>query len=258
MARDGRFRREASLLPRRQIGTPPGGAVSNPSVKVFLALLLAPLALVAAGTARPGIAGAWDCVATHANGGETQWSLTIKEDAGKLSATLRSGDGYTLEAIDPKLEDNQFSFRVRVNQTDVIEVLLKVDGDRMDGRFGGTNAGTGLFKATRAGAPKVAGAWTGEWEVDPDGNRGSGHYMVLQQDGAAVTGTVGPGPGQQAPIANGKLAGDKLSFDLAIPFGPKLAFAFTVSGDTMSGTAVLTMNGAERTFKLSAKRAAKQ
>ena len=57
-------------------------------MKVSLALLLAPLALVAAGAAGPGIAGAWDCVATHANGGETQWSLTIKEDAGKLSATL--------------------------------------------------------------------------------------------------------------------------------------------------------------------------
>jgi hypothetical protein len=100
----------------------------------------------------------------------------------------------------------------------------------------------------------VVGVWTGEWEIDPDGKRGSGHYMALQQDGAAVTGTVGPSAGQQAPITNGKLAGDRLSFDLSLPFGPKLAFAFKVSGDTMSGTAVLTMNGTERTFKLSAKR----
>jgi hypothetical protein len=125
----------------------------------------------------------------------------------------------------------------------------------MEGRFGGLKAGTGLFKASRAGAPKVTGVWTGEWEIDPDGSRGAGHYMVLQQDGAAVTGTVGPNSGQQAPIANGKLTGDQLSFDLSIPFGPKLAFAFTVSGDTMSGTAVLTMKGVDRSFKLSAKRA---
>jgi hypothetical protein len=37
--------------------------------------------------------------------------------------------------------------------------------------------------------------------------------------------------------------------------GPKLAFAFTVSGDTLTGTVILTMNGSGRTFKLSAKRA---
>ena len=222
-----------------------------------LSLLLAPLALVAAGAAGRGIAGAWDCVATHANGGQTQWSLVIKEDAGKLSATLRSGDGYTLEAIDPKVVDGQFSFQVRVNPTDVIEVVLKVDGDRMEGRFGGVNAGSGLFKATRAGALDVTGTWTGEWEIDPDGNRGAGHHMVLAQDGAAVTGTVGPRPEQQGKISNGKLAGDKLTFELAVPFGPKFAFAFTVAGDTMWGTAVLTMNGQERTLKLAAKRAAR-
>jgi hypothetical protein len=218
---------------------------------------VAPLVLVAAGAAGPGVAGAWDCVATHANGGQTQWSLVVKQDAGKLSATLRSGDGYTLETIDPKLEDGQFSFRVRVNQTDDIEVLLKVDGDRMEGRFGGASVGSGLFKATRAGSLNVSGTWTGQWEIDPDGNRGAGHHMVLTQEGADVTGTVGPRPEQQGTIANGKLAGDKLTFELAIPFGPKFAFAFTVAGESMRGTAVLTMNGQERTFKLAAKRAAR-
>jgi hypothetical protein len=222
-----------------------------------LALALAPLALVAAGAAGPAIVGAWDCVATHANGGQTRWSLVIQQNSGKLTATLRSGDGYSLEAIDPKLEDNHFSFSVRVNQTDVIEVLLKVDGDRMDGRFGGTSVGSGLFKAARAGAPNVAGTWTGEWEVDPDGKERAGHYMVLRQDGADITGTVGPSPEQQGQVANGKLAGDKLTFELSLPYGPKFAFAFTVAGETMWGTATLTMNGATRTFKLSAKRAAR-
>ena len=203
----------------------------------------------------PGIAGAWNCVATHANGGQTQWSLVIEQNAGKLSATLRSGDGYSLEALEPRLDDNQLSFSVKVNATDLIEVLLKVDGDRMDGRFGGTNVGSGLFKAARAGAVNVSGTWTGQWEIDPDGNRGAGHHMVLTQDGAVVTGTVGPRPEQQGKFSKGKLAGGKLTFELAIPFGPRLAFAFTVAGDSMSGIAVLTMNGQERTFKLAAKRA---
>ena len=241
-------------MPARNIG--PGGGVQS-GVKVCLALVLAPLALVAAGAAGAGITGAWDCVATHANGGQTQWSLVVTQEAGKLSATLRSGDGYALETIDPKLDGDRFSFSVKVNQTDVIEVLLNVDGDRMEGRFGSATVGAGLFKATRAGVPKVGGTWTGEWEVDPDGKRGAGHYMVLKQDGGTVTGTVGPRPEQQGQVANGKLSGDKLTFDLAVPYGPKIAFAFTVAGDTMWGAATLTMNGADRTFKLSAKRVSK-
>jgi hypothetical protein len=60
---------------------------------------LAPLALVAAGATGSGLVGAWDCVATTAQGAQSQWSLVVKQDAGKLSATVRSVDGITLEAV---------------------------------------------------------------------------------------------------------------------------------------------------------------
>jgi hypothetical protein len=79
--------------------------------------------------------------------------------------------------------------------------------------------------------------------------------MVLVQEGHKVTGTAGPQPTQQLAITNGKLAGDKLTFELHIPLGPRLAFDFTVAGKTMWGTAVLSMNGTERKLKLAAKRA---
>jgi hypothetical protein len=225
-------------------------------MKLLLISLFAPLALVAAGAA-PTIVGAWDCIATDARGHQTQWSLAIKQDAGKLAATLRSGDGYSIDLLDPKFEDSQFSFHFKINPSEAIEVLLKVDGDYMEGRYGGSNAGAGLFKATRTGAANVSGTWTGEWEIDPDGKRDSPHRMVLIQEGKQVTGTAGPQPSQQLAIANGKLTGDKLTFELGIPLGPRLVFDFTVAGDTMSGTAVLSMNGTERKLKLAAKRTAR-
>jgi hypothetical protein len=225
-------------------------------MKLFLISLFAPLALVAAGAA-PTIVGAWDCIATDARGNQTQWSLVIQQDAGKLSATLRSGHGYSIDLLDPKFEDGQFSFHFKINPSESIEVLLKVDGEYMDGRYGGSTAGAGLFKATRAGAPNVSGTWTGEWEIDPDGKRESPHHMVLAQEGKKVTGTAGPQPAQQLAIANGRLTGDKLTFELGVPLGPKLVFDFTVAGNTMWGTAVLSIDGTERKLKLAAKRTAR-
>jgi hypothetical protein len=215
----------------------------------FLLALLAPFLLVAAGTDAP-VVGSWDCTAADARGNQTQWSLVVKQDGGALSATLRSGDGYTLGLLDPKLEEGHFSFHFKINPTESIEVLLKLDGDYMEGRFAGTNSGVGTFKAARVSAVRAAGSWTGEWEVDPDGRRGTPHHMVLEQEGQKVTGTAGPSADRQIAIANGKLAGDKLTFDITIPYGPTIAFEFTLSGKTMSGTATF----AGRKLKLAAKR----
>jgi hypothetical protein len=222
-------------------------------MKLFLLSLIAPLGLVAAGAAGAGIAGAWDCIATDARGNHTQWGLVIKQDGDKLSATLRGDDGHTLDLLDPRLEDGHFSFHFKINPTEAVEVVLKVNGDRMDGRFGGTTAGAGLFKAARAGALDVTGKWSGEWVVGPDGGPGP-HYMVLQQDTGKVTGTAGPGEERQLEFANGKLAGGHLTFDISLAPGIRLAFDFTVAGNTMSGAALFTMSGVERKLTLAVKR----
>lgn len=217
-------------------------------MKLVLALL-APVLLVAAGGDAP-VVGAWDCIAADARGNQTQWSLVVKQDGGALSATLRSGDGYTLDLLDPKFEDGHFSFHFKINPTESIEVLLKLDGDYLEGRFAGTNSGVGTFKATRVSAVRLTGIWTGEWEVDPDGKRGAPHHMVFEQEGQAVKGTAGPNAERQLSISNGKLSGDKLTFDVVIPYGPTIAFDFTVSGKTMSGSAAI----AGRKLKLAASR----
>ncbi len=64
-------------------------------------------------------------------------------------------------------------------------------------------------------AADVAGKWAGSYDVAmSDGDTMKGKVtLTLQQDGGAVTGTAGSDQGQMK-ILNGKLDGDKLSFEL--------------------------------------------
>ncbi len=110
-----------------------------------------------------------------------------------------------------------------------------------------------LIAAVSLSASEITGKWSGKWETSPDGGPGP-HYMVLKQDGAAVTGTAGPTAAQQMPISNGKMQGDKLTFDIGVPNGPSLKFDFKVAGDKMDGQAIFAMGGKEQTLKLSAER----
>jgi hypothetical protein len=215
-------------------------------------LLLTPLGLAAPGAAAPTIVGTWDLDATDANGGRTHWTLLVKQDAGKLSGVVRSGDGYELPFIEPTFQSGEFRFQIRINPTELVNVTLKLDGDRLDGRFEGRDSGTGTIKATRV-ALNLSGTWTGEWETSPDGGPGP-HYMVLKQDGEKVTGSAGPNQQIQLAIDHAKFAAGRLTFDIVLPSGPSIAFDFAVDGDTMSGIALMKRNGAEQRMKLSCKR----
>jgi hypothetical protein len=220
-------------------------------VKAIFGLLL-PLALLAAGAAGPTVIGAWDCVGTDADGRQTYWTLRVDEAASKLSVTLQSKEsGDILQGLDPKLEGARLTFKIRINETELVELALNFDGDRMDGRFAGKASGTGVLKGTRPA--NVSGAWSGEWEVGPDGGPGP-HYMILKQEGSTVTGTAGPTSDMQMAIQNGKFANGALTFEISIPQGPMLRFEFKPAADTMPGTAVLIINGAEHKLKLGVKR----
>jgi hypothetical protein len=217
---------------------------------VLLALIL-PIGLVAAGAASPAIVGSWKCIAVSENGMQHSLTLEVKQDGGNLAASLIMAEtGDVLPGLEPKLDGNQFSFKVRINPTEVVDIVLKVDGNRLEGRFAGKDSGAGTFKATKV---DISGKWSGQWEISPDGAPGP-HYMVLNQDGQKVTGTAGPNPGMQINIQNGKFADDKLTFDISAPNGLSVRFEFNLVSETMQGQAVLTMNGTDKRLKLSAKR----
>jgi hypothetical protein len=87
--------------------------------------------------------------------------------------------------------------------------------------------------AALAQAPKVdvAGVWKGSFETQ----MGAMETTITLQAGAGVAGTVKIGEEMEGKIENGRLDGDKISFDVTIGPG-KLAFDGTVAGDEMKLT----------------------
>lgn len=70
-----------------------------------------------------------------------------------------------------------------------------------------------LFGAVAAFAADVTGAWSGEFK-GPDGN-GFQITFNFKQDGAKLTGTVTGPQGDPLEITDGKVDGDKLTFNVA-------------------------------------------
>jgi hypothetical protein len=61
----------------------------------------------------------------------------------------------------------------------------------------------------------VAGKWTGKIEMMRDGEaRSVPALLILEKQGDAYTGTVGPEDGERFPIKNVRLEGSKLTMDV--------------------------------------------
>ncbi len=90
-----------------------------------------------------------------------------------------------------------------------------------------------VFSAASALAADVTGAWSAEMKT-PDGNSFQLSYN-FKQDGAAVTGTVQGPQGDPIAIDNGKVDGDKFSFDVSFN-GMTIHNICTVTGDEIKMT----------------------
>jgi hypothetical protein len=78
---------------------------------------------------------------------------------------------------------------------------------------------------------------TGKWVAQIPGRDGTARESVfdLKADGTTLTGTMA-GRGEPAPIADGKITGDAISFTVTREFGGntmKWTFTGTVAGDEM-------------------------
>jgi len=107
-------------------------------------LLLGSVAVWAADNA--AVVGTWDVVSTDESGQPMNWTLTVKEDGGKLSGTL-SGDAGELPIVDAKLDGNAFSFKVVVNDA-TYTTEGTIDGNKFDGKYKGPE-GSGTVKGTK-------------------------------------------------------------------------------------------------------------
>jgi hypothetical protein len=65
-------------------------------------------------------------------------------------------------------------------------------------------------------ASDVTGKWSGTLEIaNPEGgSKSEPAFVILKADGATLTGSGGPNEADQKPIRNGKVQGDRLTFEI--------------------------------------------
>jgi len=100
--------------------------------------------------------------------------------------------------------------------------------------------------ACLAAGPDVTGKWSGTFTPD-SGDQGTA-YLVLKQSGMTVTGTAGPDVGNQWVIETGKIAGNKLTFQVTDP-GDKTVYKCTLTMDAHHMTGEVEVNNQGQTMK---------
>lgn len=104
-----------------------------------------------------------------------------------------------------------------------------------------------LATALFAAADGVTGKWSGSFVITMDGEtKDEMAYMDLKQKGTELTGTAGPSQDEQWPVQNGKVEGDKLTFDVQSG-GPLIKFNLTLADGHLKGDAKAEHEG--RTMK---------
>ena len=114
---------------------------------VCLLMLLGCAAGFAAGN--PAV-GKWDCNSVGETGAKLNWQLTIKEDAGQLAGAITL-DGTDIPVLEPKVDGSMLTFKIRINDHEVVTVELRIDGDKLDGRFEGKESGKATITGSKVG-----------------------------------------------------------------------------------------------------------
>ncbi len=107
-----------------------------------------------------------------------------------------------------------------------------------------------LAMAAAVVAAEVAGKWKAEFTT-PDGQTRSSLF-TFKVEGDKLTGTVSS-PRGEAPIQEGKVSGDEISFVVVREFGGnevRIHYKGKVSGNELK----LTVDFGERSFEMTAKR----
>jgi len=213
----------------------------------MFAILAGAAAPVSAQTPPPSpaadVAGSWD-VNFNTGQGAIPASLKLKKDGATLAGTLASQMGETTVEAEVKGKDVSVWFNFQgQNGPMAVEMLGKVDGDKMSGTFsaGGQSAGdwaatrtrdtkdTPDTKDTKAPAPAAAPAkvdLTGDWNLSvelPDMT--ATPTLTIKQDGEKLTGDYVSTQYGKFPL-KGTVKGSEVTF----------SFTMTVEGNGLDVT----------------------
>jgi hypothetical protein len=90
----------------------------------------------------------------------------------------------------------------------------------------------------------VTGKWAGSFNAaGPNGEtKETGAVLMLKQNGAEITGTVGPTEDDQFPIQKGKIEGDKITIE-ADHDGHIMTFNLVLASERITGEAQMSRDG---------------
>jgi len=112
-----------------------------------------------------------------------------------------------------------------------------------------------LLTAWIAFAADITGAWNGTTRLSLNGKvEEDTMYFSLKQVDNLITGTAGPSVKDQAPIKNGKVEGQRITFDLPVPNGV-FHFDLNLEGERLKGTLMAEAQGQHFQATLEAVRA---
>ncbi len=195
--------------------------------------------------------GKWKVAASTPDGNTHNVDLVVKEDAGKLSASIESERG-SMPLQDVAFANDELTFKLTLD-VGPIPFKLKIDGDTMKGTITIPDGSTGTVTGKRDGAAAAAAASSavptvaGKWKVSSKDAEGNTMKVTieLKQDGEKLTGQLWLENGDGAPISDGKVKGNEVSFKLEADGTYEISG--TVDGNSISGS-YKTPNGSKGTF----------
>ena len=101
-----------------------------------------------------------------------------------------------------------------------------------------------LCAAITLSAADISGKWSGTVSMTTaqgETNDGTA-FVVFKQKGAEITGTGGPDENQQFPITNGKIEGNRITFEVQSD-GPLYKLDMMLLGDHIKGEATAVREG---------------
>lgn len=104
--------------------------------------LMIPFLLAAYASPANPMLGQWDCKSVDERGTAVLWTLTVNEEKGKLSGWIQIGEDR-VDLVNPKLDGSTFTFSAVINPEETVDISLKVDGNKLEGKFSGKASGTG-------------------------------------------------------------------------------------------------------------------